>query len=1236
MEYVELLCKMCYNYIQIALKRSDNVFFYRNNKSDRLTCNDKNDQTERRSFEYIDLAPVDTYPNDSEYFNALNWAINCDKVKNIAISGPYGSGKSSIIRSYLKENQDVKKASINISMAEFESEMKSNADESTVEVLEKGILKQLFYRVNHRRIPQSRYRKLHSISVLRVFLSITAVLIFIFGLVTIISPVRIKRLIENIKNVDEIGVPLFVFYPSLTIVTMFVIYLLSLFVSRIVTNAQLKNIELPATVKVERSVESDSVFNKNMDEIVYFFEATDYKFVFFEDFDRFDNSNIFVELRELNTLLNNDENIKRNIVFIYAIRDDIFENEDRTKFFDFIIPVIPVMNSTNSADFLIEKFLIPGDTNKPKISREYIFDVSPFISDMRVLHNIYNEFMLYKKTLQEKQDLNLIDEEMLSLIIFKNIYPKEFADLQAEEGIVKDAFNSVDLKKRELYNKESESIESDMQLIREIEREAIRSKKEIKTSMMSALTEWQGDFCDIRINGTSYYAKQIIDDEFDLNFPKPIQNIVVEYYDWNIRNHYSVKEKIVDKDILDSYIARWNNFLKYKDVEIKMLQERIEDNKKIIREINSYTLKKLIELYGAQAVLPNSTNENDLLRFFLRRGYINEKYPNYINYFKGKSITKDDMNFILSVKNQQPLNPAYVLCEFDTIISRLQEYEFGTRAIYNYDILETLLTSPKKYKDKLDAFINQLSNDEEAWEFIDDFIDRSQQIGNFIRLMSKKCVGFWEIIYNNFSLTYERQLMYLKMLLAYAEIEDIERQDDKGAVTAFIIENNDILQKLYDLSEGVELTDQRLNEVISKLDIRFDKVLLSGVSHVVTDHILSNNHYVINQHMINEIVNIDYPELSKDVYIKNYSTIRKINNGPLLKYIDENLTAYINGVFLKDENIHEEIDSVLWLVMKAIDDSDLIRTIINHEKFCVNSLNDFGGDLLNQNGESIKLIWNQLLEEDKVCCTWENVIIYWSSFGFSEELIEYVNDNIEKLMASNTGTITDDFITELISTDIYDNVFERTLKIHKVVFNNLTIEKISTSKIEILIKLHCIPFSASEFLSINNSHADLLPLYIIENQDEFAKDMDNYCLTSDVLIVVLTSYLVTMDFKQKLIDAYARKSMSLELANHIIDNDYSIDESVFFEAWERISDSRKPKLFIRYYNVLGADGLQRCFEELEEYYPGFADRTKRHKVGLDNTVDNKELLDYLYDKEYATKYNIEEKNNRITCFIKPI
>lgn len=53
----------------------------------------------------------------------------------------------------------------------------------------------------------------------------------------------------------------------------------------------------------------------------------------FEDLDRLENRKIFVHLRELNNLLNNDDVIKHKpIVFVYAVRDDIFTREDRTKF----------------------------------------------------------------------------------------------------------------------------------------------------------------------------------------------------------------------------------------------------------------------------------------------------------------------------------------------------------------------------------------------------------------------------------------------------------------------------------------------------------------------------------------------------------------------------------------------------------------------------------------------------------------------------------------------------------------------------------------------------------------------------------------------------------------------------------------------------------------------------------------------------------------------------------------
>ncbi|MFQ7716384.1 MAG: hypothetical protein ACLRIT_07665 [Blautia sp.] len=46
---------------------------------------------------------------------------------------------------------------------------------------------------------------------------------------------------------------------------------------------------------------------------------------FLEDLDRLDDPKIFVHLRELNNLLNNDDAIKRKpIVLFMAVRDDIF------------------------------------------------------------------------------------------------------------------------------------------------------------------------------------------------------------------------------------------------------------------------------------------------------------------------------------------------------------------------------------------------------------------------------------------------------------------------------------------------------------------------------------------------------------------------------------------------------------------------------------------------------------------------------------------------------------------------------------------------------------------------------------------------------------------------------------------------------------------------------------------------------------------------------------------------
>ena len=271
-------------------------------------------------------------------------------------------------------------------MATFSSSLNDSDDSSKVKLdineIETGILKQLFYKVKYYRIPQSRYRKLHTVDSYKIFFSEIILLLIIILFVFVFNFSYFSSLYENViqagNRIHLSSIPTLILFSTLCLVTLWIFALIYRF---ILSKFSLKQIKITASASVEASESSnESVFNKNLDEIIYFFEETKY--------------------RELNTLLNNDDAIKNPIIFIYAVKDDIFLGNDRTKFFDFIIPIVPIINSTNSSELLLKR--ISSESGNPvfqNISQETILDISPFISDMRTLQNICNEFVVYKNTL---------------------------------------------------------------------------------------------------------------------------------------------------------------------------------------------------------------------------------------------------------------------------------------------------------------------------------------------------------------------------------------------------------------------------------------------------------------------------------------------------------------------------------------------------------------------------------------------------------------------------------------------------------------------------------------------------------------------------------------------------------------------------------------------------------------------------------------------------------------------
>jgi len=68
---------------------------------------------------------------------------------------------------------------------------------------------------------------------------------------------------------------------------------------------------------------------------------------------------------------------------------------------------------------------------------------------MRILKNIYNEFVVYIHRL----DITDLDwNKMLAMITYKNLFPRDFSDLQLDRGFVYSLFS----KKSELIIETSE------------------------------------------------------------------------------------------------------------------------------------------------------------------------------------------------------------------------------------------------------------------------------------------------------------------------------------------------------------------------------------------------------------------------------------------------------------------------------------------------------------------------------------------------------------------------------------------------------------------------------------------------------------------------------------------------------------------------------------------------------------------------------------------------------------
>ena len=1204
---------------------------------------------------YKDLAPNDTIENGEEYLQSLDWALQDSKIKNIALAGPYGAGKSSVIDTFLKRKDSrpfstriydkfhgrripSSKNSLKISMATFSSSLNDSDNSSKVKLdineIETGILKQLFYKVKYYRIPQSRYRKLHTVDFYKIFFSEIILLLLIILFSFIFNFSYLSNLYENIlqagNRIHLSSTPTFILFSTLCFFTLWIFALIYRF---ILSKFSLKQIKITASASVEASESSnESVFNKNLDEIIYFFEETKYQYVFFEDLDRLDNPELFIHLRELNTLLNNDDAIKNPIVFIYAVKDDIFLGNDRTKFFDFIIPIVPIINSTNSSELLLKK--ISSERGNPvfqNISQETILDISPFISDMRTLQNICNEFIVYKNTLG--YEISLSDDRMFAIMAFKNLYPKDFSELQNESGIVKKAFED----KQQFVRVQTESIQKnidhDEDILKRINSDALQSSHEIKLAMLLAIAGNNHivtriysytPFCDVNYD-------TIMRDDYNLLSLKDIKDCHVYYRPLFSRSYYNDDDKNIEnlQSLISDYLDRWEAFREGETRKIETIKDNIASCKGQQRNISKESLNDLLHQYSVEDIFSSTVRKNKLLVFLLRRGYINEEYASYINYFKGTSITKDDMNFILSVKTQSALPFDYSLSKTEMVIRRLQPYEFEQKEILNYALLEQLLTLPNETK-KLQTFISQLANGSStSWHFIDSFIDITKHSNMFIQRLASSWKGIWLSISQNPSLSYDRQIMYLSLLITHIPASALSSLNQSNSLVAFIESHEDILQALS------EVPVEKCIACIKSLNIKFSNISIDNIPPSIISYIFDNDCYVINPIMIHLAISHYSPSCSEsNIHQKPFTTILTLKDYPIVVYIQENLSVFVENI-LSTSPVSDDVIAITTMLELSIDNFDLCEKIITCESFCMPSF--CFESMIDSKQTQVLNIWDSLLSHQKIAASFSNVTLYWNHFNLTDVLLSFIVAKKESLCASNISdlTIDDKLICDIVNSDIDNTSFS--YFVHHLRAKSYTppISNLSESKLSILIECHYFPFTPDFYAKIHNKSSTISFEYLAKNQEAFIESVESVTIDSALFEDLIFSEEITLITKSKLISLFSKSFMNSSIAAYLVNSSFPFTISTFNLVWPLLDSPVQQQFFLKHLDILGIDDFQRIFKQLSTYYPGFFNRTSRHTVKLPASSENLHLASKLKEIGYISSFDNIEKDNTIRLRIRP-
>ncbi|RYF26792.1 MAG: hypothetical protein EOO42_00625 [Flavobacteriales bacterium] len=1005
-----------------------------------------------------DLSPTKLADKDRGYSKVLKWALDNKSIKNLAVSGPYGSGKSSIIQTFQLRHPEYRY--INISLASFEK-----TDDGQVELVLLSILQQIFYYVKSKSMPDSRYKRIHPVSKKGLLIKSIVLIAWAASLCFVLKPDLFKAFPE--------WEALLVTYPWIRYIFIAILFgggiAVLYYFLKLYNNSQLNKLNIASGQLEVQPKNESSILNKHLDEILYFFEISRYDVVIIEDIDRFtkENTAIFTKLREINTLINNAQQIGRHVVFVYAIRDEVFKNEDRTKFFDFILPVIPVINSSNSGDQLSIQLAEAGLSGL--IDPNFISKMSDYITDMRMLINIMNEFLVYKKTIG---NFDFEHNNLIGMVIYKNIEPDDFALLQDDKGILFGFIHDRQTYNEPLtanLNEQYIALQAD---INSIENAAISSIQELRALYLFGL------FSRLPVNATGQIdigggfmaLKEFTTDD---NFTRVRSSDSITYQ-YGSSSNYGLQQKTVKYAFseVDAEVGHGQSYdQREKLIKIKA-ENRVDEKKKELEglqeQINRIRFAKIKELstIGNLEVINPKLAGKQLLVYLLEKGYVDEHYRNYISYFYAESMTSADRDFIMGVNYSREMDIGFKLEKVNEVVKNLSIDDFNKPQTLNISLLDFLLLDVETYNEQIVRVFAQISGNGELAKSVREMYRKDgNQKANFTFQLTKSWPKFWEYIQLESNYSDDLKRKYLEDMLNFGALTDIIIQNNNNLLETYISEMKDFQEFAKKLTSQAQ-TDQ----ILEQLGVKF-----TGLSTIEDNHLFNlvhqQNLYEINRHMMDLLIRFSAEKRIKPLTgfeTGQYTFLRQFEDEKILSYVQKNISEYLSNVLLKlDGNTEESENSILAILNNEDVPKEQKIQLLAKQTVKIQALINV------QNTE----LWTDVVHANKMAPTWYNVTVYFEQISeLDPVLADFLNfpDNykvLEKELVANDTDIASEDIGSFYDQIITSNLLQDTTLVHLIksmphTFQAIDLTGVSSDRVALLLN--------NNFLEMNQENYDLL------------------------------------------------------------------------------------------------------------------------------------------------------------------